>query len=212
MPANLVFSLVSDGTLVDVAGAGRGFTRRLEPDHQAADQKRGMCISGRMTLGNQRASGLPDRDLCFDVSSGQHHIGCGSLALAAVARFFTQKSRAALLFACKTIIIRLLPCPAKYSIPIARSTQSIARSFSRNLYPQRELRTIRFSSLPNRCSSPNGRVGWRWLVWHRFPRKNRTRLPSRLQLQDSKRRVRASGIFDSHRPLHFQPAPANASQ
>jgi hypothetical protein len=28
------------------------------PDHQAADQEQGMCISGRMTLGNQRASGL----------------------------------------------------------------------------------------------------------------------------------------------------------
>jgi hypothetical protein len=50
---------------------------------------------------------------------------------------------------------------------------------------------------------PNGRIGWRWLVWHRFSHKNRTQLPSRLQLHDSKRLVRASGIFDSHRPLHF---------
>jgi hypothetical protein len=58
----------------------------------------------------------------------------------------------------------------------------------------------------------NGRIGWRWLVWRRFSHKKRTQLPSRLQLHDSKRLVRASGIFDSHRPLHFQPSLANAGQ
>ena len=47
----------------------------------------------------------------------------------------------------------------------------------------------------------NGRIGWRWLVWHRFSHKYRTQRRSRLQLHDSKRRVRGSGIFDSHRPL-----------
>ena len=47
---------------------------------------------------------------------------------------------------------------------------------------------------------------------HRFSHKNRTQPPSRLQLHDSKRRVRASGIFDSHRPLHFPSSLANDSQ
>jgi hypothetical protein len=50
------------------------------------------------------------------------------------------------------------------------------------------------------------------LLWQRFSHKNRTQLPSHLQPHDSKRLVRASGIFDSHRPLHFQPSLANASQ
>jgi hypothetical protein len=36
--------------------------------------------------------------------------------------------------------------------------------------------------------------------------------PSRLQLHDSKKLVRASGIFDSHRPLHFWPSLADAGQ
>jgi hypothetical protein len=45
-----------------------------------------------------------------------------------------------------------------------------------------------------------------------FSHKNRTQLPSRLQLHDSTRLVRVSDIFDSHRPLHFQPSLANASQ
>jgi hypothetical protein len=56
------------------------------------------------------------------------------------------------------------------------------------------------------------RIGWRWLVWRHFSHKNRTQLPSRLQLQHSKRLMRASGIFDSHHPLHFPPSLANASQ
>src|ERR1700722_18039 len=63
-----------------------------------------------------------------------------------------------------------------------------------------------------RAGSPNGSIGWRWLVWHRFSHKNRTQLPSRLQLHDSKRRLRDSSIFDSHRPLNFRhcwPMPAN---
>ena len=59
------------------------------------------------------------------------------------------------------------------------------------------------SDLTRLGKCPNCRIGWRWLVWHRFSHKNRTQLPSRMRLHDSKRRVRASGIFDSHRPLHF---------
>jgi hypothetical protein len=59
---------------------------------------------------------------------------------------------------------------------------------------------------------PKGRIGWRWLVWHRFSHENRTQLPSRLQLHDSKKLVRASGIFDSHRPLHFPPTLVNDSE
>jgi hypothetical protein len=45
-----------------------------------------------------------------------------------------------------------------------------------------------------------------------FFTQNRTQRPSRLQLHDSKWLVRACGIFDSHRPLQFQPSLANASQ
>ena len=63
--------------------------------------------------------------------------------------------------------------------------------------------TDRRNDLTRLGQCPNGRIGWRWLVWHRFSHKNRTQLPSRMRLHDSKRRVRASGIFDSHRPLHF---------
>src|SRR6202522_3941703 len=44
-------------------------------------------------------------------AGGQCHIGWDSLALAGKARFFTQKSYAPILFACKAIIIRALPCP-----------------------------------------------------------------------------------------------------
>ena len=62
------------------------------------------------------------------------------------------------------------------------------------------------------AGSPFDRIGWRWLVWHRFSHKNRTRRSSRLQLHNSKKLVRASGIFDSHRPLQSQPSPANGSQ
>jgi hypothetical protein len=54
---------------------------------------------------------IPDGDPCFDLS-GQRHIGCGSLALAAMTRVFTQKSLAAILFAFKAIVIRGLPCPS----------------------------------------------------------------------------------------------------
>ena len=72
--------------------------------------------------------------------------------------------------------------------------------------------TDRRNDLTRLGQCPNGRIGWRWLVWHRFSHKNRTQLPSRMRLHDSKRRVRASGIFDSHRPLHFPSSLANDSQ
>ena len=70
--------------------------------------------------------------------------------------------------------------------------------------------TDRRNDLTRLGQCPNGRIGWRWLVWHRFSHKNRTQLPSRMQLHDSKRRVRASGIFDSHRPLHSKTTQDNS--
>jgi hypothetical protein len=62
----------------------------------------------------------------------------------------------------------------------------------------------RFEWTAEASGKNHGRIGWRWFVWHRFSHKNRTQGASRLQLHDSKRVVCASGIFDSHRPLHSQ--------
>jgi len=58
----------------------------------------------------------------------------------------------------------------------------------------------------------NGRVGCRWLVWHRFSHENRTQRSLLLQVHDSKGPVGATGIFDSHRPLHSQATPGNAGR
>jgi hypothetical protein len=57
----------------------------------------------------------------------------------------------------------------------------------------------RFEWTAEASGKNHGRIGWRWFVWHRFSHKNRMQGASRLQLHDSKRVVRASGIFDSHR-------------
>ena len=46
-------------------------------------------------------------------------------------------------------------------------------------------------------------VRWRWPMWSGFSHKNRTQRLSFSQLPEFKGVVRASGIFDSHRPLHF---------
>jgi hypothetical protein len=59
---------------------------------------------------------------------------------------------------------------------------------------------------------PDGRIGWRWLVWHQFSHNNCTQRPPHLQLPDFEMPVGASGIFDSHCPLHFPSLLSNASQ
>jgi hypothetical protein len=65
-------------------------------------------------------------------------------------------------------------------------------------------RLTTFASMPPAARLTLAVVRWRWLVWRRFSHKNRTQLPSHLQPHDFKRLVRASGIFDSHGPLHFR--------
>jgi len=52
-------------------------------------------------------------------------------------------------------------------------------------------------------------VRWRWPMWSGFAHKNRTQRLSFSQLPEFKGVVRASGIFDSHRPLHFQATPGH---
>jgi hypothetical protein len=114
------------------------------------------------------------------------------------------------------------------TIPTVRARGPAARWLIRLQQRRRISNRFRFFYLRNRCAKSKpvsnwnwrsnhaharggeltlAEIGWRWLVWHRFSHKNRTQLPSRLQLHDSKRWVRASGIFDSHRPLHILTQP-----
>jgi len=58
-----------------------------------------------------------------------------------------------------------------------------------------------FASMPPAARITLAAVRWRWRVWRRFSHKDRTQLPLRLQLHDSKKA--------SARQRHFRfPSPA----